>query len=322
MSNHTLIFFCAIMQISCSSTKSTDSADTVSSVAFLEVPPPDQGFQLAFDFTAEPYSEVWKCYVHRLDTTEMKYVNSVEYQQNPGMHHMTISTTGFVGGQIEPGLYDCKELYEAQMDSLIMMFGAQGTDHESLQFPTGVAVSIPANIDIVHEVHYVNTIDEPVQLYSRVNAYTIDSTTVTDGVWGGNVRDENIFIPPNSEHTEWTRCVMNEDIQVLFLASHTHGLGIDFSVRLFDGANTGDVFYQNTDWHNPNIVQYEEPIIVPAGTGFEYACTWKNPHDHEVQYGLTSLDEMCNFTYVHTPYSMTARCEVVETSDGVLWSPE
>ena len=35
---------------------------------------------------------------------------------------------------------------------------------------------------------------------------------------------------------------MNEDVDVLFLASHTHKLGIEFTIRLFDGENSGDIF--------------------------------------------------------------------------------
>lgn len=31
---------------------------------------------------------------------------------------------------------------------------------------------------------------------------------------------------------------------------------------------------------------------------------------------------MAVLAIVHTPFSMSARCEVVETSDGVLWSPD
>ena len=88
---------------------------------------------------------------------------------------------------------------------------------------------------------------------------------------------------------------------------------------LLDGTESGEVFYTNDDWHNPKIVKYDTPITVPAGTGFEYSCTWKNPNDFPITYGLTSEDEMCNLTYIHTPYSMSAKCDVVESSDGVLW---
>ncbi len=310
--------FWLLWSMGCSQTEN-DSAE--SSVGFLEPPAEGEGFQLAMDYTVPPYTEAWKCLVYRLDTDTVANVNRIDYQQNYGMHHITISTSGFVGGQLETGLFDCEPLFIDLMDETMMIFGSQGYDEGTIQLPEGVAASVPAGIDIIHEIHYVNTTDKPVNLYSRLNAYTIPSEEMTDGVWGGNVRDENINIPANSEHTEWTRCVMNKDVDVIFLGSHMHKLGTLFTVRLFDGTASGEVFYTNDDWHNPNIVQYETPIHIPAGTGFEYSCTWNNPSDTPIEYGLTADDEMCNFTYVHTPYDMNAWCEVVETSDGVLWTP-
>ena len=116
--------------------------------------------------------------------------------------------------------------------------------------------------------------------------------------------------------------VMNRDVEVHFLASHTHEKGIRFTFAPFDGKETGDIFYENTDWHDPMIVQYNPPMVVPKGTGFEWACTWYNDTDETITYGATSQDEMCNPSMVFTPFDMSAECEVVETSDGVLWSPD
>ena len=305
--------------LACTNDKETDTSTEITGVEMIAPPADGEGFQLSLDYYVEPYTEVWQCDVYRLETDNVSNVNSVEFQQNEGMHHMTISTTGFVGGQIEPGSYDCNNLYEEQMDSLLMMFGSQGDAQDLLELPEGVVARVPANIDIVHEIHYVNTTDQELDLYSRVNGYTIPEEDVTSGIWGGNVRDEHINIPANATHTEWTRCVMNEDVEVLFLASHMHQLGVEFNISLFDGTESGEVFYTNDDWHNPKIIKYDTPISVPAGSGFEYSCTWTNPNDFPINYGLTSDDEMCNLTYVHTPESMSAQCTVVESSDGVLW---
>ena len=286
--------------------------------SFVEPPPEGEGFQFSMDAVAPAGSEVWLCEVYPIPVDVLSPVNSVYFKQNPGMHHMTLSTTGFNGPEVEYGTYDCEELYGEQMDEFTMFFGSQAAE-DTMQLPEGVVANLPPNIDIIHEVHYVNTSDEDVALYSRVNAYTIDSSDVEMGIWGGQVRDEHIEIPAEAEHTEWTRCVMNTEVDVHFLASHTHQLGIEFTIAPFDGSETGEVFYRNTDWHDPKIVQYDPPIHLAEGTGFEYSCTWSNPGSEPVSYGLTSLDEMCNLAIVHTPELMSARCEVVETSDGVLW---
>jgi hypothetical protein len=289
----------------------------------LDPPPVGEGFQLQMSGLAPAYTEVWLCEVYDIPIDSTAPVNWVQVLQNDGTHHMTLSTPGIGVDRIEPGAYNCEDLYgnASLMEDQIMFFGSQGLPEDELYLPEGVVASMPPGIQILHEVHYVNASDEDVELYSYVNAWTIPDDAVTDMIWGGQVRDEHIEIPAGGEATEWTRCVMNEDVDVLFLASHTHELGIEFTIAPFDGAETGEVFYSNDDWHNPLITQYSPPMHVPAGQGFEYACTWKNDGPEPVEYGLTSSDEMCNLALVFTPFSVSARCEVVESSDGYIWAP-
>ena len=288
----------------------------------LEPPAAGEGFQLAMDHTVPAGSEAWICAVYPIPVTETAPVHSVEFEQTPGMHHMTISTTGLINAPDIPyGTYDCEALYADLMDNITSIFGSQGSDHDVMTLPEGVAASLPATLDIVHEMHFVNVTDTPAEIFSRVNAYTIPEDEVVEGIWGGQVRDEHINIPASSEHTEWTRCVFNKDVEVLFLASHTHGIGQEFTVAPFDGTSVGEVFYVNDDLHEPKITQYVEPMLIPEGQGFEFTCTWDNTTDEPVIYGTSAYDEMCNLAVVHMPFDPTARCEVVESSDGVLWAP-
>ena len=287
----------------------------------LEPPLEGQGLQMALDYTVPPGEEVWICNVFPIPTDGPASVHSVEFEQSPGMHHMTISSTGLTPPKTEYGLRECGELYDELMDSVVAVFGSQGSSHDVMTLPPGVAATLPASLDIIHEMHFVNVTDQPVEIFSRVNAYTMDAADVDEGIWGGQVRDEFITLPPESTTTEWSRCVFNRDVEVLFLASHTHGLGQEFTVAPFDGETVGDVFYVNDDLHEPKIVQYTEPMLISEGQGFEWTCTWNNPNEFEINYGLTSADEMCNLAIVHTPFDINAQCEVVESSDGVLWSP-
>ncbi len=302
----------------------SDPADSAggAGIPVLEPPPAGEGFQLKMTgFTAPPYEEVWVCSVYDAPNTAYAAVNRVEYLQNEGTHHMTLSTVALSGHVLEPGMYDCNDLYgnASLMEDQVMFFGNQGAGEGEMQLPAGTVANLPPNLQVIHEVHYVNPTDQPVELFSYVNGWTIPSDEVTEMIWGGQVRDETISIPAGSEVTEWTRCVMNEDVEVIFLASHTHKLGKRFTIAPFDGSSTGDLIFDNDDWHDPKITQFDPPLVVPAGQGFEYACTWANTTDAEINYGLTADDEMCNMTLVFTPFSTSARCEVVETSDGVLW---
>ncbi|MCB9745286.1 MAG: hypothetical protein H6741_08860 [Alphaproteobacteria bacterium] len=296
-----------------------DPVDSAAAVELLAPPPEGEGFQMKMEGHVEAYTETWLCAVYPIPTEGLSPVNWVQYQQNEGTHHMTLSTPGPGLHPLEYGTFPCEEVYANAMDDLIMMFGSQGVGEGEMRLPDGVVANLPSNIDIVHEIHYVNPTDEPVDLFSVVNAWTIPESDVTDGIWGGQVRDENIEIPAGGEHSEWTRCVFNKDVDVQFLASHTHALGVNFTVAHFDGVNTGELFYENDDWHDPKIEQYNPPLSIPAGQGFEYTCTWDNDTGEHVSYGLTSQDEMCNLAIVFTPFDMDAECTVVETSDGVLW---
>ncbi len=309
----TLLFLAA-----CSST----AEDTAPVVPTLDPPADGDGFQLAIEGTVGPYEEAWLCEVYPMPIDETSAVQSIEYLQNEGTHHMTLSTPGWTRDHgIAYGQYDCEELYTEStlMEEATMFYGNQGAATGELSLPAGTVANMPSAIDVVHEIHYVNPTDQEVPLYSVVNAYTIPQDAIENMIYGGSVRDEHINIPADDSATEWTRCVFNEDVEVLFLASHTHELGKRFTIAEYDGETVGEPFYENDDWHDPKIIQYETPIARPAGTGFEFACTWDNPHDVEKNYGLSSEDEMCNMAVVFTPFSLTAACEVVESSDGVLW---
>ena len=317
-----LLGFHLAMLHGCSDPKEADSAAPADPGVQLEPPASEEGFQFSFEAVVPAYSEAWVCSVYDFPIEDASSVSWVEYAVTKGMHHMTLSTPGLTGGLIEPGEYSCEDLYSDSelMGNQVMFFGlGAGNEEGTMHLPDGVAANFIPGLDVIHEMHYVNTLGEDVRIESKINAYTMPAEDVVDGIWGGQIRDEHIEIPPNSEHSEWTRCVFNEDVEVHFLASHMHGKGTKFTIRDFDGESTGDIYYTATDWHDPLITQYNPPRVYPAGTGFEFECTWYNGTDEPVQYGDSADEEMCNMSVVHTPQSMTANCDVVESSDGYLW---
>ncbi len=288
----------------------------------LAPPAEGEGFQMSMTgLTAPAGSEVWLCSVYRLPTDNWEFVNRVESVQNPGMHHMDIMATAFAQVEVEPGVYQCDELYEEYpelMEDGLIIYAAQDGEQE-IQLPEGIVANLPPALLMMQEIHYVNTTEEDVELFSYVNAYTIHPSDVKDTIWGGAVRDTNLNIPANAtEHTEWTRCVMTEDVDILFMSSHMHQLGESFVVRSFDGESTGDVIYTNDDWHSPFIQQFETPMHVPAGQGFEFACNFSNPNPDPVTWGFTADDEMCQIALVYTPGEAFRKCEPVDSSDGVF----
>lgn len=282
----------------------------------LPPPMPSEGFQMGIDTVAPAGEEIWKCWVGDLPTTGLTSINRVESIQTRGVHHMDIMALGLLGLPIEPGMHDCQDLYDAHAEMMergIFLFASQN-ETETLQLPEGIAAGLPGGLQIMVEMHYVNPTPRDVDVFSRINAYTIPSAEVTGQIWGWAVRDSDIAIPPQTErHIEWTRCVMNKDIDMLILSTHTHQLAELADVYLFDGERTGEKLYENWDWHAPQLLQFDPPMTIPAGTGFEFRCHYRNPTDTEVNWGFGAEDEMCQIGLVFTPLDLTAECEVVDS---------
>jgi len=286
------------------------------------LPPPGlgEGFQLSATTTAPAGEEVWRCVVYDAPNDQWEMVNRVESIQNDAMHHMNVVALSLTDVSLEPGDYDCNALYEEHpelMDAMIIY--ASQAETQNLTLPSGVGANLPPNIRIMHEMHLVNTTEQDLDVFSYINAYSADPTTIEETIWGGGVRDLNLNIPANAEHSEWTRCVMNEPVDIVFLSSHTHALGVEVSIRLFDGDEVGEQVYVNHDWHSPYLKSFAElPLHIPAGTGFEFTCKFNNPFDEPITYGFAAADEMCTMAMVFTPGQASRTCSPVSSSDGVL----
>ena len=277
------------------------------------LPPPAEGkgIQLSYEAVAQPGEEIWKCNVTDLPTAKYLEVNHVESVQNDGVHHMDLMAIALAAPNLDPGEYDCDALYKQYpelMDKGILIYAAQQAQQQ-ITLPVGVTAELLPKLRVMHEIHFVNPTDQPIKAYSKINAYAYDGE-VQQTIWGGAVRDTDITIPPNTtDHVEWSRCVMNKDVDVLFLSSHTHAKADYTEIRAFDGNAVGDMMYRNVDWHAPPLKDYTSaPMHVPAGKGFEFACHFTNRTAETVHWGFKSTDEMCQIALVFTPGETTRAC--------------
>jgi hypothetical protein len=278
------------------------------------------GFQLRAELDADPGSEIWQCHISTLPGEGLLNIGKVRSMQNVPVHHTDIglllkSSTS----SIPPGIYDCNKLYADHPELMEepILYGAQAQQQE-IDLPEGIVAQVPAGLPMIHEVHYLNSTTKPVHVWARINAYysTVPNPQTIDGT---QLRDEHLEIPPMAEHEEWTRCTFDQDIDVLFIAMHSHKLGRYTEVHKYANGQVGDLVYRNDDWSNPLIKSFTTaPMKVHAGEGFEMKCHYQNPQSITVEYGVKTTDEMCNLTYVFTPGSSAVRCKPVESSDGFL----
>lgn len=284
------------------------------------LPPPadGEGLQIAMEVLVPSGEEVWKCNVFDLPTKKFFPINRAESVQNDGMHHMDLIATAFGAPEIEPGEYECSDVYAqfpGLMDNGVIVYASQQAEQEIL-LPEGTVADLLPRMRLMHEIHFVNPTDAPVVAFSKINAYEYKAK-VLETIWGGAVRDLDINVPGNTQsHVEWTRCVWNEDVDVLFLSTHTHALANQTVIRRFEGATAlaGEVIYTNTDWHAPRLADYTTaPLHMAAGSGFEFECHYENHSGAEVHWGFTAAEEMCQIAIVYTPGEATRHCDIVES---------
>ena len=267
--------------------------------------------------------EAWRCEVFTgldVDADLFTYVNRAESRQTAGMHHADVATLFFTGLSLEPGQYDCADLYAEHtelMEDAVTIYASQQPDDE-LQLPPRTAAQLPVDAQYMYEAHFVNVSDVDIDVVSYLNAYTLPADEVDETIYGKANRDFDINVPAAAVgHVEWTRCVFNKDVDVIFLSGHTHELARNFTLKLFDGVDVGETIYVNDDWHAPPVQRYEPMIHVAAGTGFEYSCDYTSDRDTDTVWGFKATDEMCQFGYVFLPGDTDISCDTVETSDGL-----
>ncbi|MDX2090403.1 MAG: hypothetical protein SFX73_21275 [Kofleriaceae bacterium] len=272
--------------------------------------------ELEYRFTVQPGEEAWRCKVSDLPTSTWLNVNHVESVQNDTMHHMDLMAIALAAPDLQPGEYDCGELYAqypALMDDGVTFYASQRATQE-ITLPPGTVAELLPRLRVMHEIHFINPTDAPVEAFSRVDAYAYPPEEVVQSIWGGAVRDREIAIPAGAtSHVEWTRCVMDKAVDVLFLSTHTHERATKAQIRHFDGSVVGELIYTNTDWHAPPLEDYTAtPLRIPAGAGFEFACDYANSGSAEVNWGFSANDEMCQIAIVYTPGDSQAECVIVE----------
>jgi hypothetical protein len=285
--------------------------------ALLPAPPAGTGLQMTMEMDAPASAETWKCLVTNMPNEDLANINRVEHSQTPGLHHMDL--TALLSVNLEPGTYDCGPLYAAHPELMeqTTLYGSQ-TATAQLDLGPGVVAKVPSGLPVLFELHYLNATKQPVHVVSTLNAYTIDAHAVTASISGAAIRDRHMLIPPAVDHTEWTRCVMDHDVDLLVVSSHTHALAREFEILDFDGTTTGARVYVNDEWATPKLQQFQPARRIPAGSGFEFRCHYFNDGDHPVEWGFKATDEMCNMVLVWTPAEAGAACKVVATSDNIL----
>ena len=272
---------------------------------FVPLAPPEagKGFQINISkFQVSPFFEREFFVFKKLGITQDVFVNRFEINMRMNSHHLVLYD---FNSSIPPIFFPQTDvvrdirnldgtLIQANMVAMgyhVYVVGSQ-SPYLNYEFPPGIALRLGANIGLDFNSHYVNKEPAPIEGEVNVNFHTIPAGNVVKEAKTLNLGNTLFNLKPNQRTVISKTYSMTSDISVIALTSHTHQLGEKFVIKIVGGTRDGEIVYTSTDWHHPQFVSYNPPIILHPGEGLKSEITYNNIKNQSVGFGLTSDDEM------------------------------
>jgi len=199
----------------------------------------------------------------------------------------------------DAAVHDCQPGSEQLAGDAAYIFGS-ATPERTVDMPAGVAFHLLPQQRIILEQHVINATNEVIQggvsfeMSRPLEAGSIEHHA--DVIWFANWA---FYIPPNQETDATNHCTVPYDVKVFGLMSHTHALGSHFSIEKWSADGT-EHLYDNEDWAHPLYQEHDPHMLISAGEGLQWTCTWNNTSGNAVLPGKESTDEMCmTFAYAY-----------------------
>lgn len=259
-----------------------------------------------------PGQERTVCIVRRMGNATPQLIRRVTANLGDASHHMIIYRVPSRVERLEP--YPCQPFSAAHDNTATSgpVMIAQQPDAR-LELPAGVGLPTVADQFIQLEFHTLNATSAPIESRGEVTFDTVnasDSYAAAELLFSGTLA---IQIPPRTPPTAPTQVHhvtrAHQGARVFALTSHTHHLGILATVNHADlgGATGGTVrdlreLHRSTNWAEPPLTTFDPPLTFAPSEGLHLACSYVNPTDRVVNFGLSANDEMCFlWAYYYVP---------------------
>lgn len=287
----------------------------------VSLEPPASGYQVVTTpFEVPPYEEIEICTVvcaepHGDET--LGWFDRVETLTSEGSHHMNVMVgsmsflDAFAGDgasaaalNLEEGQYPCSDI--AYMESLFPVFPSQRT-HQEITLPDGVAAPLIVPALMVFSHHYVNPTEDPLVINAAINFHTVPTEAVEEVASLVFDSIDSIEVPAETNLTVSRTCVMERDVDVALVSTHTHQWGECATLNHYNGEDvSSDPFFVNRLWETPPILHFAPgDYSLSTGEGVHYACHYSNLSGQTVINDGTADGEMCVFAGVIYPASLT-----------------
>lgn len=296
-----LLVVSSLLSLGCSSNSDT-SAPPAGDGKYLGLDTPTDGFQVRdVGTTIPPGEDLEFCEVAELpgDPSTTYFVGTVELANGKGSHHLIVSVAPR-GGQADAKLramnigdrIPCFSARAAFGEDLVTVGGIQ-QPYGKNSMPDGIAKRFHGGDRVVFDYHYYNATQEPVEARSAFNFHLIDEAKVKQLAGGFGFYNWLIDTPPGQQGSFGADCRFQNDATVGGLTRHTHRWGRDFTAWFAGGPLDGELIWTTPDFETNVDHDFEPPVVVHAGQGFKFQCTYDNTETRPLRFGVKATDEMC-----------------------------
>jgi hypothetical protein len=270
---------------------------------YLGLAPPADGFQLrTVGAEIGPGEEHEYCEAVQVpgNETDEYAITSIELANGPRSHHLALSfaTRGSIAATHLESLgvgnhVECPGGALIRFGDGIEVIGTIQVPQSEVTLPPHVARKFHGQDYIVFDYHYANTDVEPLQARSAANFHQADPATIEHVAQTFFLNNLTIDVPQEQTASFTGECHFDVDVMVSALTRHTHHWGTDFSVWYSGGARDGSEIWTSHDWQSETEFSFAEPVLLKAGEGFRYRCSYANDTTRALRFGTSVSDEMC-----------------------------
>ncbi len=301
MKNLLLVLLFGSLLFSCEKTIEYNTADIPADFVPLPKPKSGEGYQMhvpAYPIPAN-YEREWFMRVP-VGNKEEIYVNSFEIKCRPGTHHLVAygfrdenaaNLPAFNVMRDQNGL-DGRVNLRSNISSSNMLLSAQSQDF-TLRLPAGMAIKFNPNASLDLNSHYFNKTSKTIFGEAYVNVNTIPKAQASQILTSEFIDNaENLKLPPKARTKVTYTETFSNDILIYVMSSHMHKRGEKFEIFGVGGEIDGQLLYVSQDYEHPPYKFFNKPLEVKKGQGLRTVVTYNNETNREIQFGVTSEDEM------------------------------
>jgi hypothetical protein len=283
------------------------TAQTLPPFAGLAAPAAGAGYQLKvdkFDVSANFERELFL--YRNVGNASDVYVSRIETSMRPYSHHFVLYRFNpAMGAQcplLVPQVDAVRDIRnpDGSMNFLNMLsmgchefFAGSMMPQSNYVFPDGMALRVAAGSKIDLNVHYANKTSNSVPGEAYVNLYTIPQAQVQHALSTLNLSNTNLSIPPGQVTTATKDFSFSATTTIIALTSHMHARGTKFEIWMVNAAGSAtQKVYESNDWEHPPMVTFAQPLVIKSGEKLRSVVTYNNSTSKQINFGLTSDDEM------------------------------